>query len=145
MALQYTVIKNEKQYDKYCDELEHLVFLKKTTKEQNEIIDLLTVLLEKWDDDHDDWPDINPVEMLRFIMRENKLKPADLSKQIKVSKSILSDILNYRRGFSKAVIRKLADRFKMQQEAFNRPYNIKNAYQLKLAKKSPKRPKAYSS
>ena len=33
-------------------------------------------------------------------------------------------MLNYKKGLSKQVIRKLADHFKVRQEAFNRPYKL---------------------
>jgi HTH-type transcriptional regulator/antitoxin HigA len=57
-------------------------------------------------------------------MTENKIKAVELAKTLDISKSLLSDILNYRRGLSKEVIRKLADRFKLSQEAFNKPYKL---------------------
>ena len=41
-----------------------------------------------------------------------------------MSKGLVSDILNYKKGLSKEVIRKLAERFKVSQEAFNRPYKL---------------------
>jgi hypothetical protein len=41
-----------------------------------------------------------------------------------VSTRLISDILNYRRGFSKAIVRKLAEKFKMRQDAFNRPSRL---------------------
>lgn len=37
----------------------------------------------------------------------------------------MSDILNYKKGLSKEVIRKLATHFKVRQEAFDRPYKLK--------------------
>jgi HTH-type transcriptional regulator/antitoxin HigA len=39
----------------------------------------------------------------------------------------MSEILHYRKGLSKEIIRKLADRFKVRQEAFNRPYKLISA------------------
>ena len=57
-------------------------------------------------------------------MTENKLKAIGLAGLFGVSKSLVSDILNYRRGLSKDIIRKLADRFKLSQEVFNKPYKL---------------------
>lgn len=137
MSLTYTVIKSENQYYKYCDELEELVFSKKKkTKAQKDIIDLLTVLIEKWDDDHDTSEDIQPVEMIKYMMERNKMKPVDLARLLGISKSLMSDVLNYRRAISKVMVRKLAERFAMQQEAFNRPYNLKVTPKKKV-KKAP--------
>lgn len=63
------------------------------------------------------------IELLRYLMNENKLKSVDLSKMLLISPSLVSDILNYRRGLSKEIIRKLADRFKVSQE-FPQPIRI---------------------
>jgi HTH-type transcriptional regulator / antitoxin HigA len=138
MALPYTVIKSEKQYYKYCDKVEELDFLKKKTKDQEDTIDLLIVLIEKWDDDHDTSEDIQPVEMIKLMMKEHEMKPVDLARLLGISKSLMSDVLNYRRSISKSMVRKLADRFKMQQEAFNRPYNLKVTPKKKTKKAATK-------
>jgi HTH-type transcriptional regulator/antitoxin HigA len=42
-----------------------------------------------------------------------------------VSKGLISDILNYKKGLSKEIIRTLSNYFKLSQEAFNRPYKLK--------------------
>jgi len=123
-TLPYKVIKTEKQYYEYCNILEELVMLKKKNKQQRDTIELLTVLIEKWDDDHNTFGDADPIELLKYLMIENKLKAIALAGLFGVSKSLVSDILNYRRGLSKDIIRKLADRFKLSQEVFNKPYKL---------------------
>lgn len=138
MPLAYSLIKSEKQYFKYCDELEELLILKKKTRDQNDLIDLLTLLIEKYDDDHDTSRDLDPVEFIVLLMKDHKMKPVDLAKLLGVSKSLISDVLNYRRAISKVMIRKLAERFKMQQEAFNRPYWLKVSPPKRKKKKSLK-------
>jgi HTH-type transcriptional regulator/antitoxin HigA len=57
-------------------------------------------------------------------MKENKLKAVDVARELSVSKSLVSDILHYRRGLSRDIIRKLADRFKVSQELFNKSYKL---------------------
>ena len=57
-------------------------------------------------------------------MDDHKLKPKDLVDLLNVSKGYISEILHYKKGLSKDVIRKLADHFKVSQEAFNRPYKL---------------------
>ena len=52
------------------------------------------------------------------------MKPQDLTTILGISKGYVSDILNYKKGLSKEVIRKLAEYFKVKQEAFNRPYKL---------------------
>ena len=58
-------------------------------------------------------------------MKDHKMKAVDLAKLLNVSEGLVSDILNYKKGLSKETIRILSERFKLNQEAFNRPYKLK--------------------
>ncbi|MEO6813313.1 MAG: helix-turn-helix domain-containing protein [Ginsengibacter sp.] len=123
-TLKYKVITSEKQYDKYCQTLEELVFSSSKIKEIKEEISLLTLLIEKWDEDHNNFNEVDPIRLLQSFMKEHELKPKDLVDLLDVSKGYVSEILNYKKGLSKEVIRKLADYFKVKQDAFNRPYQL---------------------
>jgi len=121
---EYKVIKSTEQYKDYCNLLEGLVMAKRKTRAQQDTIELLTLLIEKWDGAHNSFSKADPVELLAYLMRENKLRAAALAAELEFSKSLLSDILHYRRGFSREIIRKLSARFKVSQELFNRPYKL---------------------
>jgi HTH-type transcriptional regulator / antitoxin HigA len=123
-TLPYKVIKSAKQYNEYCGVLEDLLVGKKKSQAQQDTIDLLTLLIETWDKAHNTFSDADPIELLGYLMKENKLKAVELAVDLEISKSLLSDILHYRRGLSREVIRKLASRFKLSQELFNRPYKL---------------------
>src|SRR5690606_9218077 len=69
--------------------------------------------------------EMDPIELLKSFMRDHGLKPKDLVDYLGISKGYVSDILNYKKGLSKEVIRKLAGRFNVSQEAFNRPYKLR--------------------
>jgi HTH-type transcriptional regulator / antitoxin HigA len=124
--MKYKMIKSEIQYKSYCNQLESLLLVKDKSGMINEEIELLTLLIEKWEHDHTTTRFSDPVELLDFLMTENKLKAVDLAVILNVSKGLVSDILNYKKGFSKIVIRKLSIYFKVSQEAFNRSYPLKN-------------------
>ena len=121
--LEYKVIKSESQYTEYCNLLEGLVGDKGNDAAEDEI-ELLTMLIEKWDEEHSTLNTADPVEILKYLMDEHKLKAKDIAVILNVNKSTVSEILHYRKGFSKEIIRKLAERFKVRQEAFNRPYKL---------------------
>jgi HTH-type transcriptional regulator/antitoxin HigA len=123
-TLKYKVIKSEAQYDKYCDQLEELLDGGSKSKAVNDEIELLTLLIEKWDQDHNTFDELDPVELLKSLMKDHKMKSVDLASLVGVSEGLISDILNYKKGFSKETIRILSDRFKLRQEAFNRPYRL---------------------
>lgn len=121
-TLKYTVIKNIEQYKNYCDILEQLVLNEnKTSKDE---IELLTLLIEKWDNEHSTFGDLDPIELLKALMVEHGLKAKDLVSILDLSKGTISKILNYHKGLSKDTIRKLSDFFKLSHEAFNRPYRL---------------------
>ena len=124
-VLKYKVISSNTQYKEYSKILENLIFTELKSKNLHDEIALLTLLIEKWDNDHNSFNDLDPVQLLQSLMDSHQLKAKDLVDMLGVSKSYVSEILNYRKGFSKVVIRKLASHFKVSQEAFNRPYVLK--------------------
>ena len=140
--LKYKVIKSEKQYHIYCEELETLLEGRSKSKSTREEIELLSLLIETWDAEHNTFDDLDPIALLKNLMNENELKPKDLVEILGVSKGLVSDILSYKKGLSKEIIRALAGHFKVAQEAFNRPYklvsplnaHLKNASVMNTAK-----------
>lgn len=123
-TIKYTIIKNRDQYNQYCKQLESLLCDENEPFLQDEI-DLLTLLIEKYDDENNTFQESDPITLLRSFMQDHQLKPQDLTIILGISKGYVSDILNYKKGLSKEVIRKLADYFKVRQEAFNRAYELK--------------------
>lgn len=122
-ALKYSIIKTEDQYYEYCNIHEKLVFEEDDSNEDE--IELLTLLIEKYDDEHYQTPLLDPIEILKSLMTDHQLKAKDLTKILSLSKGTVSKILNYQTGLSKETIRRLSTYFKLNQEAFNRPYKLK--------------------
>ena len=123
--LKYKIIKTDAQYHKYCDALEALVDSGRKTRTVLEEIELLTLLIEKYDADHSSFDEADPIELLKALMKENKIKAVGLAQLLNVSEGLVSDMLHYKKGLSKETIRILSARFKLSQEAFNRPYVLR--------------------
>jgi HTH-type transcriptional regulator / antitoxin HigA len=123
-TLQYKIIKTDTQYNKYCGILETLVDSGKKTKAVQDEIELLNLLIEKFDAEHNTFDDADPIELLKALLKDHKMKAVDLANLLDVSEGLVSDILNYKKGLSKETIRILSERFKLNQEAFNRPYEL---------------------
>ncbi len=121
-SLKYTIIKSETQYKTYCDILGNLV--KEKNENLEDEIELLTFLIEKWEEDHIAVKNLDPVELVKALMFENNLKAVHLAGILELSKGTVSKILNYHKGLSKETIRKLSEHFKVSQEAFNKPYRL---------------------
>lgn len=123
-TLKYTIIKNKEQYHLYCNILESLTDIEEKDTNTEDEIDLLTLLIEKYDEEHNTFNEVDPIRLLRSFMEDHHLSATALSDMLDVSKGYVSDILNYKKGLSKKVIRKLAEHFKVRQDAFNRPYPL---------------------
>lgn len=123
-SLKYKIIKTRVQYDDYCSLLEQLLDTSTQDAQHEEEIELLTLLIEKWDAEHNIVADVDPVTLIKYMMTENGLKAKDLVVILSVNKSLVSEILSYKKGLSKEIIRKLALYFKLSQDAFNKPYKL---------------------
>jgi len=121
VALRYKVIKSKSQYKQYARSLEGLLTADLDCKEVKDEIELLTLLIERWDEENNTFDKVDPVTLLHSLMKERNLKAKDLAVLLDVSKGLVSDILNYKKGLSKEIIRALSQYFKISQEAFNRP------------------------
>ena len=124
VALKYKVIKSKRQYKEYSKMLEELVSADIKSKEMKDKIELLILPIEKWDEENNSFDDVDPIALLHSLMEEKNLKAKDLVEILRVSKGLVSDILNYKKGLSKEIIRSLSEYFKVSQEAFNRPYRL---------------------
>ena len=123
-TLKYKVIPSKTQYKEYSNVLEELVFSGSKDRNTKDEIALLTLFIEKWDPEHTTFEEVDPIRLLHSLMADHNMKAKNLVKLLDVSKGYVSDILNYKKGLSKDVIRKLAKHFKVSQEAFNRPYKL---------------------
>jgi HTH-type transcriptional regulator/antitoxin HigA len=100
-------IKTEKDYQKALKRLEQIFDAKIGTKEGDEL-EILSILIEKYEDIHFpiDLPD--PIEAIKFRMEQMGLKQNDLVEAIGF-KSRVSEVLNRKRKLSLEMIRKLSD------------------------------------
>ena len=124
-TLKFKIIKSKSQYNDYCKKLEKLVDANSKSRKVKDEIELLTFLIEKYDEDHNTFEELDPIQLLHSLMTDHNLKAKNLVEILGVSKGMVSDILNYKKGLSKEIIRVLSSYFKVSQEAFNRFYKLK--------------------
>lgn len=85
--------------------------------EEEKLLDLLSDLVEKYEDEHYPFPEVPPNEILRFLMEENGYKQSDLL-HVFGSSGIASEVVNGKRSISKTQAKKLAEFFKVSVELF---------------------------
>jgi HTH-type transcriptional regulator/antitoxin HigA len=124
--MKYKIISSEAQYDEYCKILEDLVFKTSISPQVQDEIDLLALFVEKWDDAHNIFNELDPVALLRALMKDHQMRSVGLANKLSVSPGLISDIINYKKGFSKVMVHRLAELFKVSEEAFNRAYKLKS-------------------
>lgn len=120
---QYKIIKTKEQYKAYCDRVMELAALKPTDELEDEI-ETIEIFIDKWENEQYKKNAIDPVQLLKYLMENRNMNQEQLATALSINKSYVSLILNYKKGLSKVVIRKLAELFKVSQEAFNRTYEL---------------------
>jgi HTH-type transcriptional regulator/antitoxin HigA len=85
--------------------------------EEEKLLDLLSNLIEAYEDEHFPMPDVSPNEALKFLMEQNDLKQRDLL-PIFTSSGIMSEVISGKRSISKTQAKKLAERFNVSVEVF---------------------------
>ncbi|MGO9318525.1 MAG: helix-turn-helix domain-containing protein [Terracidiphilus sp.] len=112
------VIRSEEQNQSYIQALYVLEQNKHTwTPEEAELADLLTLLIENYEEQHYELPMSSPLDMLQFLMDQHGLKQKDLL-DVFGTPSIISEVLNSKRELSKEHIRRLSARFHVSPELF---------------------------
>ena len=115
--IQPEVIHSEQQNAAFVAMLEKLASMEKVTTAQEKLIDLLTVLVEKYESKHCPVPNAGPLDIIRHLMEQHGLRQKDLV-DVFGTESIVSDVLNGKRELSKDHIARLSARFHVSPAVF---------------------------
>lgn len=94
------------------------VLQQKSDKGAQAYLDALTDLVEKYEDDHVPIPDASEADVLRELLRANRLSQPRLAKQTGIAQSTISAVLNGDRSLTKDQIVTLARLFNVSPMAF---------------------------
>ena len=112
------VIRSEEQNESYIQALYELEQHQATWgSEEAELAELLTLLIEDYEEKHYRLPQATPLEMIRFLMDQQGLKQKDLA-EVFGTPSIVSEVLNGKRELNKEHISRLSARFQVSPELF---------------------------
>jgi len=98
-------IKDEKQYQDYLKIIDSLIDCLEDSPEE-ETLELVSILVEDYEDKHYHIEAPDPIEAIKFKMEENGLKKQDLATYFG-SPSRVSEVLNRKRPLSLEMIKKL--------------------------------------
>jgi HTH-type transcriptional regulator/antitoxin HigA len=118
--MEIKVIKTEEQYEATLNRVEEIFDSTKTSETADEL-ELLTVLIEKYENEYHPIPLPDPIEAIKFRMEQMGYQQKDLAKVIGL-KSRTSEILNRKRKLTIDVIRKLHDRLGIPTDVLIKEY-----------------------
>ncbi len=113
-------IKTKKDYNQALERLETIFDAKKNSKEGDEL-EILSILIEKYEDENFPIGFPDPIEAIKFRMEQLGYNQADLA-QVVGLKSRASEILNKKRKLSIEMIRQLHDKLKIPTDVLIQAY-----------------------
>ena len=113
------VIHNDEELEAYTSALFRLTALKNPSRSEAEAIELLTLLIERYEETHYPVPAADAVSVVRFLLEHQNLTQRDLIPQFG-SESAVSMFLARQRKLTLDQVRKLSARFKLPADVFVR-------------------------
>ena len=87
------------------------------SREEETLAELLTLLIEDYEDKHHPLPDVSPTASLNALMEERGLKHKDIW-PVLGNKGAATEVLSGRRSISKAQAKRLAEFFRVPVDLF---------------------------
>lgn len=108
-------IRNDRDLHRALKRIDELWGAKPGTPRGDEL-DVLMLLVEKYEDEHFEIPASDPVEAIKFLMEQNDLSRKDLEPYIGTSGRV-SEVLSKKRNLTLAMIKKLHAGLKIPYES----------------------------
>jgi HTH-type transcriptional regulator / antitoxin HigA len=112
------VIHTEEENELYISALYELEHGQETmTVEERDLADVITLLIEDFEEKHYRLPGASPLEAISFLMDQHNLKQRDLV-DVFGTPSIVSEVMSGKRDLNKDHIARLSARFHVSPELF---------------------------
>lgn len=111
------LIHSDEELAEYTKALFELTAKSHRTTEEEEAIELLTLLIERYETEHYPVPDADPVDVLRFLLHQNGLSQRDIVSELG-SESTVSLVLSGKRRLNRGHIERLSRRFHVSPSVF---------------------------
>ncbi len=114
------VIRTRAQLAATEDEVESLLARKRRLDaSESAYLDLLSRLVEDWEEEHVEMPSINGVDLVKVLMEDRGLSQRDLVRaDVFATDSVASEVLSRRRNPTVAHIARLAEYFSLPADLF---------------------------
>jgi HTH-type transcriptional regulator/antitoxin HigA len=113
-----SVVESEEQNELYLERVADFLQREDSlTPAEAQLVRLLTLLIEDFEEKHYALPKASPLAVIAFLMDQYGLKQKDLS-DVFGTNSITSEVLHGKRELNKEQIRRLSERFHVSPELF---------------------------
>ena len=119
------VIHNDAELEMYTDALFRLTALQSPSSSEVEAIELLTLLVERYEQEQYFLPDADPVSVVRFLIEQQNLTQRDLIPQFG-SESAVSMFMTGERNLTIEQVRRLSSRFQLPADVFIPKASVKD-------------------
>jgi HTH-type transcriptional regulator/antitoxin HigA len=111
------LIHSEDDLTQYTQALFDLTAKPDPTPDEEEAIELISLLIDHYETVHYPLPEAEPVEVLRFLLEQNGLRQRDIAPELG-SESIVSLVLSGKRQLTREAIARLSRRFNVSPAVF---------------------------
>ena len=111
------LIHSEEELAEYTEALFELTAKPDPTPDEEEAIELMTLLIERYESEHYPIPEAEPADVLRFLLEQNELSQRDIAPELG-SESTVSLVLSGKRQLNRDHIARLSRRFNVSPAVF---------------------------
>ena len=120
---QWFLIETEQEYNEAIARYEEIKDATAGAEHKEKL--LLVHLIENYENNLWDLPEVNPVEMIKIRMDDFGYKAADLA-TVYGDKGTISKVLNYKQPLSLTMIRKFSELLRLPSSALVKEYKLNN-------------------
>ena len=111
------MIHSDEELAVYTEALFDLTAKSVRTRDDDEAVELLTLLIDQYESQRYPVPDAEPAEVLRFLLEQNRLSQRDIAEELG-SESTVSLVLAGKRQLTRDHIARLSERFHVAPSVF---------------------------
>jgi HTH-type transcriptional regulator/antitoxin HigA len=111
------LIRNDEELSEYTQALFELTAKPDPTPEEEEAIELISLLIDHYETEHYPMPEAEPADVLRFLLEQNGLSQRDIAPELGCE-STVSLVLSGKRQLNRDYIARLSRRFHVSPAVF---------------------------
>lgn len=132
------LIRNDQELEEYTRVLFGLTSKAKRSRAEEEAVELMTLLIERYESERFPIMDTKPVDVLRFLLECNGLSQRDISSELG-SEATVSLVLSGKRQLTREHIARLSRRFRVSPAVFFGPAESNEQEKLRVLRAAIKK------